>query len=105
MIAGLLRDQVNTTVDEIPGVAEVPILSALFRSTSFQRQETELVIAVTPYLVDPVSGTDIRLPTDNYRPASVMEQFFYGALGSLSGDALAESNRPGLEGPIGFMVE
>lgn len=105
MIAGLLRDQVSSTIDELPGVGEIPVLGALFRSTEFQRNETELVIAVTPYLVDPVTGSDIRLPTEGYRPPSMMEQFFYGALGSLSGDTLRISQTPVLEGPIGFMVD
>lgn len=105
VIAGLLRDQINSTIEEIPGIAEVPILSALFRSTSFQRNETELVIAVTPYLVDPMVGTDVRFPTDNFRAPSTMEMFFYGALGSLSGEALTVSQTPSLEGPIGFMVD
>lgn len=105
MIAGLLKDTLDSTVDQVPGVGEVPLLSALFRSTNFERNETELVIAVTPYLVDPVTGEDVRLPTDNFRPASMMEQFFYGALGSLSKESIRISQTPPLEGPIGFMVD
>lgn len=105
MIAGLLRDQSDTTINQVPGLGEVPVLGALFRSTAFQHNETELVIAVTPYLVDPVTGDEVRLPTDNFRQPSMMEQFFYGALGSLSGDARRVSQTPSLEGPIGFMVD
>lgn len=84
MIAGLLRDQSDSQIDQVPGLGEVPVLGALFRSVRYQRNETELVIAVTPYLVDPVTGDEVRLPTDGYRPPSMMEQFFYGALGGLS---------------------
>lgn len=105
MIAGLLRDQSQTTIDQIPGLGELPVLGALFRSTDFQRNETELVIAVTPYLVDPLTGDEVRLPTDGYRHSSMMEQFFYGALGKLSEDSLRASQTPSLEGPIGFMVD
>ena len=106
MIAGLLRDQLNSTIRQIPGLSEIPILSALLRSSAYQRNETELVIAVTPYLVDPVKSGDIRLPTDHFRPASSMEMLFYGALGSLEGgDTLRASQTPALEGPIGFMVD
>ncbi len=105
MIAGLIKDKLDTNVNETPGVAEVPILSSLFRATSFERSETELVIAVTPYLVDPMVSKDIKLPTDNFKPASVMDSIFYGAIGSLDGDALERSQRPKLEGPVGFMVE
>jgi pilus assembly protein CpaC len=105
MIAGLMRENVASTIDDVPGVAEIPVLSALFRSTSYRRNETELVIAVTPYLVEPVANDDLKFPTDNFRPASVLEGFFYGALGSLSGDAQRISQTPPVEGPIGFMID
>lgn len=105
MIAGLISDTVNTQVNETPGIAEVPVLSSLFRHSSFERKETELVVAVTPYLVDPTTGDQIRLPTDGYKAPSMMESFFYGALGSLSGDATVLSQNPSLEGPVGFMVD
>ena len=105
MVAGLIRDQINSAVDELPGVAEIPIFSALMRSTSYQRNETELVISVTPYIVDPVISSDIRLPSDEFRSPSMMEMFFYGALGSLNNDASRVSQTPVLEGPIGYMVD
>lgn len=106
MIAGLINDQTRSTINQLPGVKELPVLGALFRSTEFQRNETELVIAVTPYVVDPVKSSDVKLPTDNFRPASQMEMFFYGALGSMSGDSRRISQTPSmLEGPIGFMVD
>ncbi len=105
MIAGLIQDTMTSTISQLPGVSEIPILSALFRSTAYQRNETELVLAVTPYIVDPMKTTDVRLPTDNFRPASFMENVFYGALGSLSGGTEKFSQTPTLEGPIGFMVD
>ena len=105
MIAGLIKDQLRSNIDQLPGVKELPILGALFRSTEFQRNETELVIAVTPYVVDPLKSSEVRLPTDNFAPASQMEAFFYGALGSLTGDARRISQTPQVEGPIGFMVD
>lgn len=105
MIAGLISDRMNSTISQIPGATEIPILGALFRSASYQRNETELVIAVTPYIVDPMRSGDVKLPSDDFRPASVMEQFFYGALGSMSHDAYGTSQSPSLEGPIGFMTD
>jgi pilus assembly protein CpaC len=105
MIAGLIKDQMRARIDQLPGVKELPVLGALFRSTEFQRNETEMVIAVTPFIVDPLKSSDVKLPTDDFRPASQMEMFFYGALGSLSGNAQVISQSPGLEGPIGFMVD
>jgi len=52
----------------------VPILGNLFRSTNFRKGETELVIVITPYLVNPVNGNDIRMPTDGYYSPSALEQ-------------------------------
>lgn len=105
MIAGLIRDQVTSVLQQLPGVKEIPILGGLFRSTQFQRNETELVIAVTPYLVDPQKSEDVRLPTDGFRPPSTMELFFYGALSSIANGERKLSQTPSLEGPIGFMVD
>ncbi len=75
MIAGLLSNNAQNTIDRAPGVGEIPILGNLFRSTEFRRGETELVIVVTPYLVQPVNDRDIRLPTDGYHSPTAAEQF------------------------------
>ena len=70
MIAGLMSNSAQQTIDKAPGVGDVPILGNLFRSRNFRRGETELVIVVTPYLVNPVNERDIRLPTDGFRTSS-----------------------------------
>ena len=67
MLAGLLRNNGNNSVEKTPVLGDVPILGSLFRSSSFRRNETELVIIVTPYLVKPVSAGQIALPTDGFR--------------------------------------
>lgn len=66
MIAGLLSNSSQNALEKAPGLGDVPILGNLFRSTNFQRGETELVIVVTPYLVKPMNASDVRLPTDGY---------------------------------------
>jgi pilus assembly protein CpaC len=66
MIAGLLRKHDTNDVSKAPFLGDLPILGALFRSTAYRRDETELVIVVTPYLVRPTSN-QITLPTDGYR--------------------------------------
>jgi pilus assembly protein CpaC len=66
MIAGLLRKHDTNDISKAPFLGDLPILGALFRSTAYRRDETELVIIVTPYLVRPVSG-QMALPTDGYR--------------------------------------
>ena len=78
-IAGLLRDDVSELVQEFPWVAEIPVLGALFRSTQFEKNETELVIIVRPRLVKPMTGTP-TLPTDFFVEPNSWEFFFLGQL-------------------------
>ena len=70
MIAGLLNNGAENYVDKVPGLGDIPILGSLFKSRKFQRDETELVIVVTPYLVKPMNARDVRLPTDGFRSAT-----------------------------------
>jgi pilus assembly protein CpaC len=79
-IAGLLQNDIQNALNQIPGLGDIPILGALFRSSKFQRQETELVVIVTPRLVKPVSGEKLTAPTDNFVPASWMDQYLLGNL-------------------------
>ncbi|MBB2203313.1 type II and III secretion system protein family protein [Gluconacetobacter tumulisoli] len=74
-IAGLLEDSLTDTTKGIPEMVDIPILGSLFRNDSFNRQETELVILVTPYLVRPVAQkTDMTLPTDSSGVPSEIER-------------------------------
>jgi pilus assembly protein CpaC len=77
MIAGLLRNTNTNNINKAPFLGDLPILGALFRSTSFKRSETELVIVVTPYLVRPTSGR-LALPTDGYRAPTDVQQMIEG---------------------------
>lgn len=82
MIAGLLQNNHNNSIEKTPGIGDVPILGALFRSNGFQRNETELVIVITPYLVKPVNANDIVLPTDGYKSPTDVERVLLGQLSS-----------------------
>ncbi|MCB2014960.1 MAG: type II and III secretion system protein family protein [Sphingobium sp.] len=73
MIAGLLNNTTANNIDKVPGIGNIPILGSLFKSRRFQRDETELVIVVTPYLVKPINANDIRLPTDGFRNATELQ--------------------------------
>ncbi len=75
MIAGLMNNNAQSTIDKAPGLGDMPILGNLFRSRSFRKGETELVIVVTPYLVKPVNDRDIRLPTDGFNASTELQQF------------------------------
>jgi pilus assembly protein CpaC len=78
VIGGLMRNVGNNSVDRTPFLGSLPIIGALFRSNSFQRDETELVIVVTPYLVQPVNANQIALPTDGFRTANDGQRLLVG---------------------------
>ncbi|WP_156256138.1 type II and III secretion system protein family protein [Sandarakinorhabdus oryzae] len=78
-LAGLIQSDFTDTVNRIPLLGRIPIIGALFRSTSFSRQETELVILVTPRIVRPVqAGTSLQLPTDRVLEPSDSDLFLIG---------------------------
>jgi pilus assembly protein CpaC len=78
MIGGLLRNNSSNSIEKAPVLGNLPIIGALFRSTSFRKGETELVIVVTPYLVKPVSASQIALPTDGFRSSTTAERVMLG---------------------------
>ncbi len=90
MIAGLLRNSVQNTITKMPGAGDVPILGSLFRSTAYRKGETELVIVVTPYLVNPVDANAIKLPTDGFQSATALQQ----VLGHIEADGVSGGDRP-----------
>jgi len=80
VIGGLMRANNSTTFQKTPGVGDVPVLGALFRSNSWKRGESELMVVVTPYLVNPVPASQIVLPTDGYRTPTELGRLFKGDL-------------------------
>ncbi len=97
MIGGLLSNSNVNAIDRAPGLGNVPVLGAMFRSTRFRRAETELVIIVTPYLVKPVSANQIALPTDGYKAATDLERVLLGKSGS--GQSGGERPKPTMGQP------
>ncbi len=77
-IAGLLQETLSSNVNQIPWLGDVPVLGALFRSTRYQRNETELVILVTVHLVKPALLSQLATPADTYTPPNDYELFFLG---------------------------
>jgi pilus assembly protein CpaC len=110
-IAGLFQNNVSNSIQQLPWLGDVPVLGALFRSLNFQRSESELVIIVTPYIVQPVSQTsDLHLPTEGIVFPSDLEMALRGRLTALP-DRQATSPlptttaEPHLNGAAGFMLE
>jgi len=90
MIAGLLSNNAQNTLTKMPGAGDIPILGSLFRSTSYKKGETELVIVVTPYLVNPVNANDIKLPTDGFQSPNDIQRL----LGNMENDGVTGGDRP-----------
>ncbi|WP_404713979.1 type II and III secretion system protein family protein [Sphingomonas sp. MMS24-J13] len=90
VIGGLLQNSHNNSTSKAPVLGDLPIIGALFRSNSFQKQETELMIVVTPYLVKPVDANRIALPTDGYRSATTAQRVLLGK---------SDASVPGLDRP------
>ena len=81
-IAGLIQSDFQDTIRQFPGLGDVPVLSGLFRSTDFQRNETELVIIVTPHLVKPAPAGTLKTPADNFVMPSDPDMFLFGRVES-----------------------
>jgi pilus assembly protein CpaC len=79
-IAGLLQEDFTDNIEQFPGLGDLPVLGALFRSTEYQRKETELVILVTPHLVQPAPAGSLAAPSDNFVPPSDLDLFLHGRL-------------------------
>ncbi|MBB4615306.1 type II and III secretion system protein family protein [Novosphingobium taihuense] len=90
MIAGLLQNGAQNQLSKMPGAGDIPILGSLFRSTSYKKGETELVIVVTPYLVNPVNANDITLPTDGFQSPNDIQRL----LGNMENDGVTGGDRP-----------
>jgi pilus assembly protein CpaC len=108
-IGGLISNSTRNNLDKVPGLGDVPVLGPLFRSTRFQRSESELVIIVTPYLVAPVGGARLATPRDGLEDPSDLQRLIEGRLARRSvvpGQQPALSlDRRRLVGPAGFMLD
>lgn len=97
-LAGLIRKDFQTTVRQVPLLGSIPIIGALFRSSGFQKGETELVIVVTPRIVQPVKANQIQLPTDRVQNPSEGELFLMGRTDKAVGINPLDPDAPPPEG-------
>jgi pilus assembly protein CpaC len=104
-IGGLLQETTRQQIDQLPGLGNIPILGALFRSRDFQTQQTELVILVTPYLVGPSPANSIPIPTDRSVVASDAEGIFLGRIENMYGVGQTGEFRGGFSGSVGFVLD
>lgn len=105
MIAGLVRDDVRQAVSGLPGLTKVPVLGALFRSRDFVRNETELVIIITPYLSKPVARNELAKPDDNFNAASDGAAMFLGRVNRVYGTMKTDKPAGRYHGMVGFIYK
>jgi pilus assembly protein CpaC len=95
MIGGLMRNQHQNSIEKTPFLGDIPILGNLFRSRNFRRNQSELVIVVTPYLVKPVSADQITLPTDKYRSTDDVDRLISSKVYGEGGETSVPLATPG----------
>ena len=105
MIAGLVRDDVRQAVNGLPGLAKIPVLGTLFRSRDFVRNETELVIIITPYLARPVARNELAKPDDNFNPPSDGAGMFLGRVNRVYGTMQTDRPAGRYHGVVGFIYK
>ncbi|MEO9825235.1 MAG: type II and III secretion system protein family protein [Paracoccaceae bacterium] len=108
-ISGLLQDDFSDATSQVPWLGDIPVLGALFRSARYQRDQSELVVIITPHLVAPTSGEALALPTDRIRPPTERELFLFGQTARPAGapttGAAAEVARQDYSGSYGYVME
>lgn len=102
VIAGLIREEARNSYDGTPGAKDIPGLGALFRNRDSQSVQTELVVIVTPYLVDPTHPDNLQTPADGFAPANDKERVLLGRLNTVYGRSVDEASLPG---PFGHVVD
>jgi pilus assembly protein CpaC len=116
-IAGMLQRKFIDEIDQMPGVGDVPVLGALARSAAYRREDTELAIIITAYLVEPSDLTELSTPYEHVTFPHELELFLLGrtegaqwlhgkpAVNRVSlGGSVADA-APGVDGPVGFVVK
>jgi pilus assembly protein CpaC len=103
--AGLLQTETRQSINGLPGLLDLPILGALFRSRDYQKQETELMIIVTPYIVKPVGPNEIARPTDGFADASDPQAWLLGRVNQLYATPGNPEAMKDYKGPVGFIQD
>ena len=103
-IAGLMQHTTKQVLEEFPGIGNMPVLGALFRSRDFQNNETELVVLVSAYLVTPTTEAKFDAPTDGYQLPTDPETILLGHLNTVYKHDVSAAKQAGT-GPVGYIVQ
>jgi pilus assembly protein CpaC len=103
-IAGLMQHTTKQTIDAFPGLKEMPVLGALFRSRDFQNDETELVVVISAYLVKPNREDKFAVPTDGFAPPSDLQTIIHGKINATDTNTPVPPKNAVSQGPTGYIV-
>jgi len=107
-IAGLIEDEFLDNASQLPWLGDVPVLGTLFRSSDYQRSQTELVIIITAHLVTPTRGEALTLPTDRIKPPSEKDLFLFGKVSETDRpqtQAASEVAKQDFSGSYGYVMD
>jgi len=104
-IAGLMQHNTKQVIEALPGVKDMPILGALFRSRDYQNDETELVVIISAYLVHPTAEANLAAPTDGFIAPTDAETILLGRLNSVYNKSANDAAKPNPSGSVGFIVQ
>ena len=105
VMAGLIKEDTKQALSGLPGAKDIPILGALFRSRDFQKSETELVVIITPFIVNPVARDKLARPDEGYVPANDAEAVLLGRLNAIYGMSGKRDEPVRYRGSFGFIVD
>ena len=103
--AGLISTQTQQAINGFPALMNLPVLGALFRSRDYLRNETELLIVVTPYIVHAVDPSQVVRPDQNFQDASDPQSWFLGRVNRIYSTSQSLQPMPGYSGKIGFITQ
>jgi pilus assembly protein CpaC len=105
MMAGLIQEKTRQALEGLPGAKDLPVFGSLFRSRDFVNNETELVIIVTPYLVEATKPDKLKTPADGYVNAGDMASFLSGRLNAVYKGEPPAADGKKIQGPAGHVIE
>jgi pilus assembly protein CpaC len=104
-MAGMIQEQTKAAINGIPGLQQLPVLGALFRSRDYVNNQTELMIIVTPYVVHAVAQKDLSRPDDGYADVSDPAQMLLGRLNKIYGVGNRVDPNRTYNGRFGFIMD
>lgn len=106
VLGGLLHERENTVINKIPFLSEIPIIGMLFRSESYIRKETELVIIATAYIVEPSRENNLHIPQHGMEPYNHWQRYLYGRIlkpNTINSNESINGSQPQIVGDYGFI--